>query len=152
MSTAREPYSYRNDPLVPGFADDRPIIVFDGECALCSAWVQFALRHDRQKTYRFLAAQSQLGAALYRHYGLSSTDYETNILIKGGVALFKAEGSMQMIAGLGLPWSLINVGRMLPRPARDWLYSLIARNRFRWFGRRDSCFMPSPDNVGRFLD
>lgn len=148
---ARTPFSYRDDANVPDFADDRPIIVFDGDCAFCSRWVQFALRHDKAGKYRFLPAQSALGAAVYRHYGLSPTDYESNILIKDGVALFKAEGSLQMISGLGLPWSLVNVLRLLPRTWRDRLYDVIAANRFRWFGRRDSCFVPNPSHSGRFL-
>jgi len=150
-SLARSPYSYRDDPDVPDFADDRPIIVFDGDCALCSRWVQFALRHDKAGKYRFLPAQSALGAAIYRHYGLSPTDYESNILIKGGVALFKAEGSLQMIAGLGMPWSLVNAVRLMPRAWRDRLYDAIAANRIRWFGRRDTCYVASPNHSGRFL-
>src|SRR6478752_10219314 len=103
----RPAYSYRQDAAVPGFPDDRPIIIFDGFCALCSGWAQFALRHDKTARYRFLAAQSDLGHALYTHYGLNPDDYETNILIEDGVAWFKSEGSIRMIAGLGKPWSLV---------------------------------------------
>jgi predicted DCC family thiol-disulfide oxidoreductase YuxK len=144
-------YSYRADPAIPAFPDGLPIIVFDGDCALCSGWVQFALKHDKTQRYRFLAAQSPLRVAIYRHYGLSPTNYETNILIKDGVALFKAEGTLQMIAGLGFPWSLVNVFRVFPRSSRDAGYELIARNRLRWFGRRPTCFVPSPRYSGRFL-
>ncbi|MEK1925368.1 MAG: DCC1-like thiol-disulfide oxidoreductase family protein, partial [Rhizobium giardinii] len=67
---SRPAYSYRSDPAVPAFADDQSIIVFDGECIFCSGWVNFVLRHDKQGRYRFLTAQSPLGEALYRHYGL----------------------------------------------------------------------------------
>ncbi|MEP7241463.1 MAG: DCC1-like thiol-disulfide oxidoreductase family protein [Devosia sp.] len=151
MPAAAQPYSYRDDPAVPAFPDDRPIIVFDGDCALCSGWVQFALKRDRTATYRFLAAQSPLGAALYRHYGLSPTDYETNILIKNGVALFKAEGSMQMIAGLGFPWSAVNAFRILPRQWQDRCYEFVARNRVRWFGRRQTCLVSVPAYGDRFI-
>src|SRR5690348_8264729 len=79
----REPYSYRRDPLVPSFRDDRPIIVFDGLCVLCSGWAQFVLRHDTRGKYRLLAAQSPLGRSLYVHYGLNPEDdnYESSILI-----------------------------------------------------------------------
>jgi predicted DCC family thiol-disulfide oxidoreductase YuxK len=150
-SLSRAAYSYRDDADVPAFADDRPIIVFDGDCALCSGSVQFVLRHDRAEKYRFLPAQSVLGASIYRHYGLSPTVYETNILIKDGMALFKAEGSLRMISGLGFPWSLVNVFRALPRRWRDRGYEAIAANRFRWFGRRATCFVPSPSYAGRFL-
>jgi len=145
------PYSYRQDAGVPPFPDDLPIIVFDGHCALCSGWVQFALRHDKTGHYRFLPAQSALGAALYTHYGLHPTDYESNVLIKDGVALFESEGSLQMIAGLGLPWSLVNVVRVLPRAWLDHLYRLVARNRLNWFGRREACYLPTPETRERFL-
>ena len=72
-------------------------------------------------------------------------------LIKDGVALFKAEGSLQMISALGFPWGLVNVFRVLPRRWRDWGYDMIAANRFRWFGRRETCFVPNPSYAGRFL-
>jgi predicted DCC family thiol-disulfide oxidoreductase YuxK len=148
---SREPYSYRHDPAIPAFPDDRPIIVFDGNCAFCSRWVQFVLRHDRDGRYRFITGQSDLGRAIYRHYGLSDRDFETNILIEDGVALFKAEGTMQMISGLGFPWKLVNLYRVLPPALRDWGYSLVARNRIRWFGSLDRCFRPQPEHAARFL-
>jgi predicted DCC family thiol-disulfide oxidoreductase YuxK len=114
-------YSYRSDPAVPNFPDDRPIIIFDGYCALCSGWAQFVLRHDRHGRYRLLRAQSPLGRALYVHYGLDPQDYETNILIADGVAWFESEGSIRMAEGLGWPWSLAGCMRILPRPVRDRL-------------------------------
>ncbi|HTO32984.1 MAG TPA: DCC1-like thiol-disulfide oxidoreductase family protein [Pararhizobium sp.] len=144
-------YSYHNDPTVPAFADDHPIIVFDGECIFCSGWVNVVLRHDRQGRYRFIPAQSPLGEALYRHYGLNNRDYETNILIEDGTAFFKSGGSLRMAAGLGFPWTLVNILRVIPRALRDPLYELVARNRYRIAGRRKSCFVPTPDHRGRFL-
>ncbi|WP_240232851.1 thiol-disulfide oxidoreductase DCC family protein [Devosia lacusdianchii] len=145
------PYSYRNDPDVPAFPDDQPIIVFDGECAFCSGWVQFALRHDRRGRYRFLAAQSALGRALYVHYGLDPTDYQTNILIKDGMGLFEAEGSLQMISGLAGWFPLVNVVRILPTPILNWAYHRLASNRYRWFGRHEQCFVPTAETRARFL-
>ena len=76
----REAYSYRSDPALPRFPDDKPIIIFDGYCALCTGWAAFVLRHDHRHRYRLLTAQSELGRALYVHYGLNPEDYETNIL------------------------------------------------------------------------
>lgn len=150
-AVAVAPYSYRTDPAVPDFPDDRPIIVFDGVCAFCSRWVQFALRHDRRGVYRFVPAQSALGTALYVHYGLDPTDYQTNILIKDGVALFEAEGSLQMISGLGGLFPLVNLVRVLPRSILNWGYHRLASNRYRWFGRREQCFVPSPETRARFI-
>ena len=151
MRLARERHSYRNDPAVPGFPDDQPIIVFDGYCALCSGWAEFVLRHDHHGTYRLLPAQSPLGRALYVHYGLDPEDYETNILIADGVAWFKSEGSIRMAEGLGWPWSLAVGFRILPRRLRDRLYSFVARNRLRVFGKRESCYVPKAVDEDRFL-
>src|SRR5262245_28473117 len=151
-SRMRDPYSYRNDPVVPEFPDDRPIVIFDGYCALCTGWARFILRHDHRATYRLLSAQSDLGHALYLHYGLDPHDYETNILIADGVAWFKSEGSIRMAEGLRWPWSLAAGLRILPRPVRDRLYEFLARNRLRIFGPRATCVAPDASQKGRFLD
>jgi predicted DCC family thiol-disulfide oxidoreductase YuxK len=150
-SAGREAYSYRRDPAVPPFPDDRPIIIFDGYCALCSGWAQLVLRHDRTARYRLLRAQSPLGYALYVHYGLDPQDYETNILIEDGAAWFKSEGSIRMAEGLGFPWSLAAVFRILPMPVRDRIYEFVARNRLKFFGKRATCYAPQPGYQDRFL-
>jgi predicted DCC family thiol-disulfide oxidoreductase YuxK len=148
----REAFSYRSDPAVPAFPDDRPILIFDGHCVLCSRFVQFILRTDRKRRFRLLAAQTPIGAALYRHLELNPTDYETNILLEDGRAWLKSEGSLRIFERLGFPWSLISVGRLLPRPVRDRLYEIVARNRLRWFGVRQSCYLPDPAQADRFIE
>ena len=101
--------------------------------------------------YRLLCAQSPLGRALYRHYGLDPQDYETNILLADGVAWFKSEGSIRMAEGLGFPWRLAAVFRILPLAWRDRLYETVARNRLRWFGKRATCYLPDPRFADRFI-
>lgn len=145
----RAAYSYRDDPSISTFPDDKPIIVYDGYCALCTGWVRYVLRHDRHGRYRFLSAQSPLGQALYVHYGLNPLDYETNILIAEGVAYYKSEASIRMAEGLGFPSSLAKAFRILPLAWRDKLYDLVARNRLRIFGELDSCHVAAPDH--RFI-
>jgi len=78
-------YSYRDDPTVPDFKDDKPIIVFDGYCVLCSGFANFILRHDKQKSLRLMAAQSELGEALYAHFELKPDDYSTNVTASNGL-------------------------------------------------------------------
>ncbi|MGR9224003.1 thiol-disulfide oxidoreductase DCC family protein [Rhizobium leguminosarum] len=146
----RAAYSYRSDADVPDFADDQPLIVFDGACVFCSGWVKFVLKHDKRQRYRFLAAQTPLGAALYRHYGLDARDYETNILIEEGRGFFKSDGTIRMVAGLGFPYSLVKIFRLLPRPVADALYEFIARNRLKIAGRQ-SCMVPTPEQRRRFV-
>jgi predicted DCC family thiol-disulfide oxidoreductase YuxK len=147
----REPYSYRHDPAVPGFPDDRPIVIFDGYCAMCSGFARFVLHHDRRGVFRLVAAQSPLGRALYFHYGLDPVDFATNILLADGVAWFKAEGSIRMAERLGFPWRLAAAFRLLPRTWREALYDMVARNRLRIFGRRDVCYVSDPRYADRFL-
>jgi len=145
-------YSYRLDPRVPDFPDDRPVIIFDGHCVLCSGWANFVLRHDHSAKYRLMAAQSRLGNALYLHWGLDPVDFQTNILLADGIAWMRSEGSIRMMAGLGFPWSLAAGCRVLPLQIRDRLYERVARNRFRLFGRRATCYLPTPEFRDRFLD
>lgn len=145
------PYSYRADPDVPFFDDGKPIIIFDGECVFCSRWVRFALKADRSRKYSFMTAQSETGQALYRHYGLDSRDYETNILLEDGTAYFRSRGSIRMVAGLGFPWRAVRILSLIPSGMADLLYELVARNRFRIAGRKDACFVPSADDRARFI-
>jgi predicted DCC family thiol-disulfide oxidoreductase YuxK len=147
----RTPHSYRKDSTVPPFADDKPIIIFDGLCVLCSTSAAFVLRHDKAGVFRLLAAQSPLGAALYSHYDLDQQDYQTMVLVADGVAFFKSEAAIRIAKGLGLPWSLAVVFRVVPLVLRDRCYAWVARNRFKWFGKRDSCYLPDPRHVDRFL-
>jgi predicted DCC family thiol-disulfide oxidoreductase YuxK len=147
----RAPYSYRDDPAVPRFADDRPVIIFDGECVLCSGSAQFVMRHDGRKVYRLLAAQTPLGRALYAHFDLDAQDYETMILLADGVAQLKSEAVIRIAEGLRLPWSLAAVFRVVPRSWRDRLYGVLARNRLRLLGRREHCYVPAPSDADRFL-
>lgn len=151
MTPAPLPRSYRDDPAVPAFLDDRPVIVFDGHCALCTGWVRFVLRHDRARRFRFLPAQSALGRALYVHYGLDPEDYETNILLEDGLPRFRMDGSLRMAEILGPPWRLARILRLLPSFVQDALYGLVARNRLRIAGRLESCHRPDPADADRFL-
>jgi hypothetical protein len=84
-----EQYSYRKDRAIPSFSDEGPIFVFDGQCAFCSGWVKFALKHDKAGKYRFMTAQSQVGSALYRHHGLEDRDFKTNLFLRNGRAYLR---------------------------------------------------------------
>jgi predicted DCC family thiol-disulfide oxidoreductase YuxK len=147
----REPFSYRRDPAVPPFPDDRPIIVFDGKCVLCSGFAGFVIRHDRRRRFRLLPAQTDLGAAIYAHYGLHPTEYETNLLLENGQVWLQSEGSIRMFEQLGFPWACAALARVFPRPLRDIIYDVIARNRLRWFGVRERCLLSLPGHEDRFL-
>ena len=144
-------FSFRDDPEVPAFPDEKPLIVFDGVCVLCSASARFVLRHDRARRFRLTAAQSPVGQALYRHFGLSPTDYDTFLLVEDGRAWLKSDAALRVAARLGLPWSLAVLLRVVPAALREAVYDLVARNRYRVFGRRETCFVPAAGDAERFL-
>jgi predicted DCC family thiol-disulfide oxidoreductase YuxK len=152
MKPAETLYSYRQDSSVPQFADDKPIIVFDGVCVLCSGWFHFVLRHDCSEQFRFVIAQSPLGQALYRHYGLDAVDFETNMVIADGKLHVKLDTLAAVMGRLPMPWPLLATAiRLLPSFFARFLYEGIARNRYRWFGRTETCLIPSPELRSRFI-
>jgi predicted DCC family thiol-disulfide oxidoreductase YuxK len=144
-------YSYRTDPAVPPFPDDKALVVFDGVCVLCSAFARFILKRDRAFAFRLATAQSPLGQALYRHYGLDAETFDSNLVLADG----RAHAKLDTVAAVGMrlagPWRLLAVSSLLPRALGDWLYDRVARNRYRLFGRTDSCMMPPPQWRDRFL-
>lgn len=132
-------------------APDGPIIVFDAECVLCSANAQFVLRHDHARRFRLASMQGEVGAALYRRFGIDPADPETMIVVQGDRALRDSDAVLAIYRGLGWPWKALGVLCLIPRLVRDPLYRLIARNRYRIFGKHEVCWMPSAKDADRFL-
>jgi predicted DCC family thiol-disulfide oxidoreductase YuxK len=118
------------------------LILFDGVCVLCNGFARFVARRDEAARFRFAQAQSELGRALFRHYGLDDSAFETNLLIEEGRAYGRLEAFARIHQALGAPWSGARVLLLLPRALRDWLYERIARNRYRVFGRYATCAAP----------
>jgi predicted DCC family thiol-disulfide oxidoreductase YuxK len=129
-----------------------PILIFDGVCNICAFGVGIVLRHDRDGVFRFAFAQGPVGSALKKRYGLPDGDLETVALVEGGQCYVKSTAALRVLARLPWPWRLGVVFRVLPRALRDFLYTRVARNRYRWFGQKESCFLPPPHVRDRFLD
>ncbi len=129
-----------------------PVIVFDGVCALCSRWVRFLLRSDRAGRYRFAAMQGRHGRGLLQAHGLDPDDPLSFLLLEDGIAHTDTDAIIRVLAGLGGIWKLVLPIRAIPAPLRDRSYRWLARNRYRWFGRHDACFMPDAAMWTRFLD
>jgi predicted DCC family thiol-disulfide oxidoreductase YuxK len=146
-----EPYSYRHDPGVPAFPDDKPVFFFDGVCVLCSGFGDFILRHDTKRRFRIATAQSPLGQAIFTHYGLPTRDYTTNLLLLDGRPLTKSDAFIAVMVRLPFPWPLFAFLAVAPRWFRDMVYGPIARNRYRWFGQHAACRLPTPEETDRFL-
>ena len=128
-----------------------PIIVFDGFCVLCSSSAEFVLKHDRGGHFRLAAMQNEVGHALYRQFGIDPTNPETLIVVSGTSALRGSDAVLAIGAGLGWPWRATGVLRLVPRPVRDAIYRWAARNRYRVFGRRDMCWVPTREQAARIL-
>ena len=132
-------------------AEDRSIIVFDAMCVLCSANAQFVLRHDRQQRFLLASMQGEFGAGLYRRFGIDPSDPDTMVVVSGDKALRNSDAVLAIYAGLGWPWRALNLLRVIPRSLRDPVYHSVARNRYRIFGKRESCWLPTPDQAQRVL-
>lgn len=145
-------YSYRGDATVPAFPDDRPLIVFDGVCVLCSGFAKFVLKRDPAGRFRFTTAQSPLGQALFRHYGLDTETLETNLVLVEGRPYAKLDSVIVAARLIGGVWRAFALLRLLPRPLADWIYDRIARNRYALFGRTEACMMPPPHWRDRFIE
>jgi predicted DCC family thiol-disulfide oxidoreductase YuxK len=132
-------------------AEDRPVIVFDAMCVLCSANARFILRHDRHGRFRLASMQGAAGAELYRRFGIDPTDPDSLILVEGARALRDSDAVLAIYAGLGGAWRAAGLLRAIPRALRDPAYRWIARNRYRLFGRRQACWVPEPAWADRIL-
>lgn len=146
------PYSWRADPSVPPFPDDKALIVFDGVCVLCSGFARFVLKRDRHFAFRLTTAQSPLGQALYRHYDLDTQEFETNLVLADGRAAAKLDTVALAGERLGGAWRALSLLRLLPRVLADWLYDRVARNRYALFGRTATCMIPPPEWRDRFIE
>jgi predicted DCC family thiol-disulfide oxidoreductase YuxK len=127
------------------------IVLFDGVCNLCSALVQFVIRHDTAAKFRFAAIQSEIGRAIFQSHGLDPADLQTFVFISDGKMHMRSDAAIEVVSRFGGAWRFFTVFRLVPRVARDWIYSMVARNRYRWFGRRDVCMIPTPEIKERFL-
>jgi predicted DCC family thiol-disulfide oxidoreductase YuxK len=136
----------------PQPAADLPdrIILFDGVCVLCSRWVRFVIARDAAQRYRFVAIQSELGRALAARFGVDPDMPQSNVVVRDAQAWFKADSALQVWRDLpGWRWT---AGlKLLPRAFRNVVYDVIARNRYRLFGRHGACLVPAPEIRRRFL-
>jgi len=128
-----------------------PLILFDGVCNLCNASVQWVLLRDKAGIFRFAALQSETGQARLRAFGFSADRFDTVVLLHGGRCYTHSDAALAVCRLLGWPWSWLTVFRCFPRFIRDGVYRLVARYRYRWFGRSESCLLPQPAWRDRFL-
>jgi predicted DCC family thiol-disulfide oxidoreductase YuxK len=132
---------------------DHPTVLFDGVCNLCNGLVQFVIRRDPPPPrLRFAALQSEAGTRLVQLHGRGDSARASVVLVEGGRAYAESTAVLRTLRRLGFPWSLCYAAIVVPRPVRDAVYCFVARHRYRWFGKRDACMVPTPELRSRFLD
>ncbi len=134
-------------------AQDHPVLFFDGVCNLCNSSVQWILKRDPGARFRFASLQGKLAGESLPAHGCDPADLNTVALLKNGVLYTKSAAVLQVMNSLGGGWKLLYYfGSAIPGPVRNLLYDWIAKNRYRWFGKKEECMMPRPEWKLRFLD
>ena len=140
------------DSTAPRPEADAPLVLFDGDCNLCHGAVQFVLRRDPRARFRFASLQSEAGRAALARAGFEGELPDSVVLLHEGRVRTRSTAALAIARGLRFPWPLVSVLWLVPYPLRDFVYDWIAKRRFRWFGRRDSCWVPTPALRARFVD
>ncbi|WP_026567275.1 thiol-disulfide oxidoreductase DCC family protein [Bacillus sp. UNC41MFS5] len=127
------------------------IILFDGVCNLCNNSVQFIIKRDTNGIFKFASLQSKTGQSLLKKHGLNN-DLNSFVLLENGKAYVKSSAALRVCSKLGSAWPLLSILRFLPPFSRDFLYDIVAKNRYKWFGKKETCMLPLPEWKERFLE
>ena len=128
------------------------VVLFDGVCNLCNGAVQFIIDRDPGARLRFAALQSEIGQRLMEHAGYTGVRLDSIVFIENGTPFDRSTAVLRIVRHLQRPWPLLALALMIPRPVRDFAYGIVARHRYRWFGREPHCRVPTPSLRARFLD
>lgn len=131
--------------------NDKPVILFDGVCNLCNGSVQFILKRDKEKKFLFASLQSNYGQTLLRQLDLPTDTFNSFILFENGKVFTRSAAALKMFSQLRR-WKWVKIFWIVPKFIRDAVYNLIAKNRYKWFGKKEECWLPTPDLKARFLD
>ena len=129
-----------------------PVILFDGICNLCSGAVQFIIKRDPKKHFRFASLQSKFGEEVMKHFGLPVNQFNSFILLENGKIYTRSTAALKVAKKLKGAWSLAYGFIIIPYFIRDAVYNLIARNRYKWFGKKEECWIPTSELKSLFLE
>lgn len=127
------------------------VILFDGVCGLCNAWVDFTISHDRSRKFRFAPIQSDYGSNKLKGLGFDPTELRSIFLIENDRLYCFSTAILRILKGLGWPWKFLYAFVIIPRPLRDLAYQFVAKRRYQWFGKKETCRLPNPDELDRFI-
>lgn len=132
--------------------NQKKIILFDGVCNLCNGAVQFIIKHDKKDIFRFVALQSDLGKKICNYIGVDQTKIDSIILYNPGAAYYyKSTAIIEIANDLGRFYSLLSFFKIFPEKLRNYIYDYIAKNRYKWYGKKESCMIPTPELKAKFL-
>lgn len=131
---------------------DKPVILFDGICNYCNGVVNFIIRQDKKKVFRFAALQSNFGQNILKENNLPLDVFETFLLIDKGKLYKKSTAGLRLYNKLPWYWKWTQIFWIVPKFFRDWVYNIIAKNRYKWFGKKEQCMVPTAELRARFLD
>jgi predicted DCC family thiol-disulfide oxidoreductase YuxK len=129
-----------------------PVVLFDGVCNLCNRAVQFIIKRDRNNRFRFASLQGKYGQDVLKKFNLPADDFNSFILIEGDKVYIRSTAALRMLKQLGRGWQLLYAFIIIPPFIRNAVYNWIARNRYKWYGKREECMIPTPELKERFLD
>ncbi len=132
---------------------DKKIVLFDGVCNLCNSSVQYIIKHDRKDLFRFVALQSDFGKEIIRYLGIENRNIDSIVLYEPGKAYYyKAEAALRIISELDSFFSILKIFLVIPSVLSNVVYDFIAKNRYNWYGKRESCMIPTEELKSKFLE
>lgn len=138
----------------PGEVDtgDKIVVLFDGVCNLCNGAVKFIIKRDPSSKFLFASLQSDYGQSQLLRFGLDPTKFHSIIAIENGNFYERSDAALKIATHLTGPWPILGIFKIFPRFVRDWGYDLIAKNRYRMFGKQESCMIPTAEMKAKFLE
>ena len=139
--------------IIAGSMDEpvKNIVLFDGICNLCNGLVRFIIKRDKTEKFKFASLQSEIGQQWLLRFGLAKNEFESFVLIEGDKYYLKSAAALKMLRELGGIWKAFYVFILVPRPVRDFIYDVMAKSRYKIFGKKNTCMIPTPELKGRFL-
>ena len=136
-----------------GVPANKKLILFDGVCNLCNSSVQYAIKHDKNNLFLFTALQSNVGQNIIEHYNIDTSKIDSILLYTPEKGIhYKSTAALKVAWQLGFPINLLAIFLIVPNFIRNWVYDFIAKNRYKWYGKKEACMIPTPELKSKFLD
>ncbi|ULC60935.1 thiol-disulfide oxidoreductase DCC family protein [Flaviramulus sp. BrNp1-15] len=131
----------------------KKLILFDGVCNLCNSSVQYVIKHDKKNRFMFAALQSEVGKSIIEKFNIDTQKTDSILLYSPEKGIdYKSTAALKIAYHLGFPISLMSVFFIVPAFIRNWVYDVIAKNRYKWFGKKSACMIPTPELKSKFLE